>query len=72
MEQATIVKMVMIVMEEEEEEDGGTEVLHVEEGGAGIEGTMTIMNLKMRMMIIIPIMITDIVEEAIVRKGLVN
>jgi hypothetical protein len=70
MGQASMVKMV--VMEEEEEEDGGTEVLHMEEGGVGIEEIKTLKNPNLKMMIIIPIMIADIVEEAILKRGLVN
>ncbi len=47
-------------------------MLHMEEGGVGIEEMKTLKNLNLKMMIIIPIKIADIVEEAIVKRGLVN
>ena len=77
MVQATMVKMEKIVMEElllEEQENmkEGTEVLHMVEEEVEVKEMMTMMNLKMRMMIIILniVLVTNIVEEATMRRGL--
>ena len=79
MVQATMVKMEKIVMEElllEEQENkkGETKVLHMVEEEDKVDEMMTMMNLKMRMMIIILniVLVTDIVEEVTMRRGLEN
>ena len=55
-------------------EQGGTEVPHMVEEEVEVEEMMTMMNLKMRMMIIILniTLVTDIEEEATMRRGLEN
>jgi len=79
MVQATMVKMEKIVMEElllEEQENkkGETKVLHMVEEEDEVEEMMTVMNLKMWMKIIIPniMVVTDVIEEATMRRGLAN
>ena len=54
------------------EHERGTEVLHMVEEEVEVEEMMTMMNLKMRMMIIILniVLVTNIVEEATMRRGL--
>jgi hypothetical protein len=72
MVQATIVKMEKLVMEEEAVE--GIEVLHMGEEEVGIAEILAMKSLMMKMMIIVPnfILITDVLEEAIMKIGLVN
>ena len=79
MVQATMVKMEKIVMEElllEEQENkkGETKVLHMVEEEDEVEEMMTMMNLKMWMKIIIPniMVVTDVIEEVTMRRGLAN
>jgi len=79
MVQATMVKMEKIVMEElplEEQENkkGETKVLHMVEEEDEVEEMMTMMNLKMWMKIIIPniVVVTDVIAEATMRRGLAN
>ncbi|XP_066396019.1 uncharacterized protein [Miscanthus floridulus] len=71
-----MVKMEKIVMEElplEEQENKkeGTEVLLMVEEEVEVKEMMPMMNLKMRMMIIILniVLVTDIIEEATMRRG---
>ena len=67
--QVTLVMMVKkvqeLLLEEEENKEGGTEVLHMIEEGDKVKDIVTMMNLKMLMMIIIPsiVLVADIVEE---------
>jgi hypothetical protein len=72
MVQATIVKMEKLVMEEEAVE--GIEVLHMGEEEVGIAEILAMKSLMMKMLIIVPnfIFITDVLEEAIMKIGLVN
>jgi hypothetical protein len=72
MVQATIVKMEKLVMEEKAVE--GIEVLHMGEEEVGIAEIFAMKSLMMKMMIIVPnfILITDVLEEAIMKIGLVN
>jgi hypothetical protein len=72
MVQATIVKMEKLVMEEKAVE--GIEVLHMGEEEVGIAEILAMKSLMMKMMIIVPnfILITDVLEEAIMKIGLVN
>ena len=79
MVQATMVKMDKIVMEElllEEQENkkGETKVLHMVEEEDEVEEMMTMMTLKMWMKIIIPniVVVTDVIAEATMRRGLAN
>ena len=74
-----MVKMEKIVMEElllEEQENKkeGTELLLMVDKEVEVKEMMTMMNLKMRMMIIILniVLFADIVEEATMRRGLEN
>ena len=55
-------------------EQGGTEMLHMVEEEVEVEEMTTMMNLKMRMMIIILniALVADIEEESTMRRGLEN
>jgi hypothetical protein len=72
MVQATIVKMEKLVIEEEAV--GEIEVLHMGEEEARIAEILSMKGLMMKMKIIVPnlILIADVLEEAIVKIGLVN
>ena len=72
--QVTLVMMVKKVQElllEEENNEGGTEALHMIEEGDEVEDIVTMMNLKMWMLIIIPniVLVADIVEVETMRRG---
>jgi len=70
MVQATIVEIKKIVMEEEEV--GGTRGLHMVKEEDIVEEMM--MNLKTRMMTTAPnsILVTDVIEDATIKKDLAN
>ena len=64
-------KVQELLLEEEENKEGGTEALHMIEEGDKVEDIVTMMNLKMWMMIIIPniVLVADIVEVETMRRG---
>jgi hypothetical protein len=72
MVQATIVKMEKLVIEEKAV--GEIEVLHMGEEEARVAEILSMKGLMMKMKIIVPnfILIADVLEEAIVKIGLVN
>ena len=63
-----------LLLEEQENKKGETKVMHMVEEEDEVEEMMTMMNLKMWMKIIIPniMVVTDIIEEATMRRGLAN
>ena len=69
-------KMVMeeLLLQEQENKKGETKVLHMVEEEDEVEEMMIVMNLKMWMKIIIPniVVVTDVIEEATMRRGLAN